>query len=168
MRTSDKKSIRRIKTYVITLSKVFPAICRAAGQPTGFSEKTLSAIKKYKCNDIGLKLHTIRANYMLWRKRFVEIDAGNAVLSVRQWMGKPYRSKQIEIARLTNTDGIGLQKLEIPYNSLEIVVIDESVSIDIRTLACNDGLNWEDWREWFVGYDLTNPMAVIHFTSFRY
>ena len=25
-----------------------------------------------------------------------------------------------------------------------------------------------DWRNWFEIYDLTEPLAVIHFTKFRY
>ena len=50
------------------------------------------------CNNCGracflVKLHTIRANYPLWEKRIKDIQEGHAVLSVRQWSGKPYRSK---------------------------------------------------------------------------
>lgn len=32
----------------------------------------------------------------------------------------------------------------------------------------NDGLSEVDWRNWFERYDLTEPLAVIHFTKFRY
>lgn len=38
----------------------------------------------------------------------------------------------------------------------------------IASHAANDGLSLSDWREWFKGYDLTKPMAIIHFTPFRY
>ena len=35
-------------------------------------------------------------------------------------------------------------------------------------LANNDGLDFDDFVDWFKQYDLTKPMAVIHFTNFRY
>lgn len=38
----------------------------------------------------------------------------------------------------------------------------------IEELAFNDGLNLDDWKAWFQDYDFTKPMAVIHFTKFRY
>ncbi len=37
-----------------------------------------------------------------------------------------------------------------------------------HTLARNDGLSLEDWEAWFKDYDLSKPMAIIHFTPFRY
>jgi len=39
---------------------------------------------------------------------------------------------------------------------------------DIRTLAKNDGLSLQDFKDWFKGYDFSKPMAIIHFTRFRY
>ena len=37
-------------------------------------------------------------------------------------------------------------------------------------LAENDGLTLADWEAWFSNpkYDLSEPMAIIHFTKFRY
>ena len=35
-------------------------------------------------------------------------------------------------------------------------------------LAENDGLSFENWADWFKDYDLKQPMAIIHFTNFRY
>lgn len=36
----------------------------------------------------------------------------------------------------------------------------------------NDGLSLEDWQEWFKGHEHDtvhdNPLAIIHFTNFRY
>ena len=123
------------------------------------------------------KLHTIRANYTLWAKRFEKIAAGDACLSVREWMGAPYRSKQVEIARLTIRDGIGIQKLRIkPFQQhlnsevyLQPFIYDETtMPVNEVTLANNDGLSLEDWKEWFKNYDLSKPLAIIHFTKFRY
>ena len=41
-------------------------------------------------------------------------------------------------------------------------------SVTIYDLAANDGLSTNDWLDWFKNYDLTKPMAIIHFTKFRY
>lgn len=150
-----------MKTYYLTLSQVFPATHARAGQPTGFKE-----------NLFKTKLHTIRANYKFWKNRFEKIEKGEACLSIRQWTGKPYRSKQVEIARLTREDGIGLQKLSFFWNRLkspQVHIKENTVRCYTdRELANNDGLSLNDWQEWFKHYDLSQPMAIIHFTHFRY
>ena len=155
-----------MKTYVIMLSHAYPASHKRHGEPTYFREKfdgTPGMVRK---------LHTIRANYTLWVKRFEKIAAGEACLSVRQWTGAPYRSKQIEIARLTREDGIGVQRLSFNKDR-DGCILYKYFDIDghyanIRDVAYNDGLTFDDWREWFKGYDLSKPLAVIHFTNFRY
>ena len=151
-----------MKTYVIMLSRVFPATHPRAGEPTEFKEK----LQRKE------KLHTIRANWPLWVFRIREVMRGYAVLSIRQWDGKPYRSKQTEIARLTNANGVGVQMLKFDKDRDGMVSfcrfnIDGRFP-DIETLAENDGLSLEDWKAWFKDYDLTQPMAVIFFTNFRY
>ena len=162
-----------MKTYVITLSRHFLANHKRAGEETHFKEKfTLGqGLTDYDTPSMA-KIHTIRANYPLWEKRIKEIQEGHAVLSVRQWTGKPYRSKQVEIARLTADNGIGIQKLSFDKDrggvpSLKYFNINGKY-IDREILANNDGLSKEDWQEWFRGYNLSKPMAVIHFTKFRY
>ncbi len=168
--------MKKQKTYVITLSQVFPVTHIRKGEPTGFKDKFLAAIKQVEGE--WLKLHTIRANYELWKKRFDEITAGKACLAIRQWTGRPYKSKQVELARLTREDGIGLQELYFPSNCLRYARVDTKThffTIDteyeechFKTLAYNDGLSFEDWHEWFKKYNLSKPLAIIHFTSFRY
>ena len=139
----------------------------SAGHQTRFKNKFLSAINNE--SDNWQKLHTIRANYELWRKRFDEIEAGEACLSVRQWNGKPYRSKQVELARLTKEDGIGLQRLVFRNADIHYPKLGEcEYPYTYGTLAKNDGLINEDWLEWFKDYDLSQPLAVIQFTRFRY
>ena len=160
-----------MKTYVITLSQTFPATHPRAGEPTGFSHKVTAACNKW--GDHQLKLHTIRANYPFWKKRFDEIERGEACLSIRQWSGKPYRSKQIEIARLTKEDGIGIQKLEFlefdPAFKDGIWISGKTFSQSHKEcLAENDGMSYKDWQDWFRNYDLSKPLAIIHFTKFRY
>lgn len=149
-----------MKTYVITISERFPAKHYKAGWLTGF-EFSIS---------MDIKIHTIRGNYPLWKKRFEEIEKGNACLSVRKWSGKPYSSKQIELFRFDKTDGIGIEKLyHSCYSKLPMVhscLKTQTVSNDF--LAKNDGLTLEEFKDWFKDYDLSQPMAIIHFTPFRY
>lgn len=145
----------KLKIYVITLSKVFPKTHKRKGEPTFFEEK----FRKQK-------LHTIRANYDLWKERFEEIQKGNAVLSVRQWTGAPYRSQQREIACLTDIDGIGLQELKM-IDLFRPCKIGGNM-VELPVLSENDGLSFSDWYEWFKGYSLSSSLAIIHFTKFRY
>lgn len=146
-----------MKTYVITLSRNFLAYHKRAGEETHFKEKFLS----------GEKIHTIRANYPLWEKRIKEVQEERAILSIRQWTGKPYRSKQVEIATLTAENGVGLQRLEFTDCRLRFPYVGSEWT-SMVSLAKNDGLSLNDWVGWFGGYDLSEPMAIIHFTKFRY
>ena len=75
--------------------------------------------------------------------------------------------------RLTKDDGIGIQKLEFPFGTLDEAMIEDAEHVGMfggiaQTLAINDGLSLEDWKAWFRGYDITKPLAVINFTKFRY
>lgn len=167
-----------MKTYVLIVSRYFPKGHSKEGQPTEFENAiTASVWRQYKmtckCKSDWYKLHTIRGNYDLWAKRLEEIKAGKACLSLRYWEGKPYRSKQIKFVRLTKDDGIGLQKLQFLTDDDNEPFIatnyeGETVFLSKETLANNDGLTLDDWDEWFKGYDLSKPMAIIHFTNFRY
>lgn len=167
-----------MKTYVLMLSQVFPADHPKAGRPTGFQNKLRAALNGW--SDLTFaKLHTIRANYPLWAKRFEQIERGEACLSIRQWSGEPYASKQVEIARLTKEDSIGLQELTF-YKECRLSPAKytlENFEIDgkwhegnTRMLAEHDGLALADWEAWFSNpkYDLSEPMAIIQFTKFRY
>lgn len=93
------------------------------------------------------------------------------VLSIRQWEGAPYKSKQIEIARLTREDGVGLQSLHL-YKENETPIGEVNVKFDsetsVKALAHNDGLELNDWYSWFENYDFSKTLAIIHFTKIRY
>ena len=148
-------------TYVLTVSEFFPKTHNKATIPTGF----VNAISQ------KWKRHTIRGNYVLWLKRFKKINEGKAVLSVRSWSGKPYRSTQIEHFVFDKDDKIGLEKIEFDdeFDSpIHHPVIDNWSKPHIQLVAENDGLSLRDFKEWFKSYDLNEPMAIIHFTSFRY
>lgn len=146
-----------MKTFVLTVSKQFPKTHIRSGQDTGF----VSNIKRLFSNE-SEKIHTIRSNYELWSKRAEKINNGEAILSIRCWSDKPYRSKQIEICRL---EKIGVEKLEDPTNFVFAPV--EGKPINWCDIAKNDGLSFEDFCEWFK-IRKKEPMAIIHFTDFRY
>ena len=160
-----------MKTYYLTLSRVFPTTHARAGEPTMFAKNAFKWPSVLDEPGTFYKIHTIRANYEFWCKRFEKIAAGEACLSIREWVGKPYGegSTQREIIRLTRENGIGIQKLEFKEigKGFNAAVIDGK-PWPREVLANNDGLSLQDWREWFKGYDLTKPMAIIHFTNYRY
>lgn len=149
---------QKIKTYVILLSERFLKGHPKAGQPTEFVEKFLSEIKK----------HTIRNNYPLWEKRINEVLQGKAIISLRVWEDKPYRSKQRIIKDLTVSDGVGIQLLDCdkPFAwEIDEKGLDKSI---MSTLANNDGLSYEDFDSWFDIENARGQKAIIHFTNFRY
>lgn len=166
-----------MKTYVIILSQNFPAKHPKAGQETKFEKKVLNAVWRshnvsVNYPQVGFKMHTIRANYELWRKRFEQIEKGKARLSIRQWSGKPYHSKQVEICKLSAIDGIGLQQIRFAHFNDGNTYLDcahiGGKDIKGELIAVNDGLSYEDWSNWFKKDDLSKPFAIIHFTKFRY
>ena len=157
-----------MKTYVVMLSEKFPKGHKKAGITTGFAKLLDIGINTpaYALHLRKRKIHTIRANYPLWEQRISEIQAGRAVLSVRQWEGKPYRSKQVEIRILTAKDGVGIQMLKM-IDLFRPAIINGN-KVELPVLAANDGLSFNDWYEWFKAYDLNKPLAIIHFSEFRY
>lgn len=158
------------KIYNLMISRVFPATHSMAGEPTNFALKMLNA--SFHISHVLTKLHTIRGNYDLWAKRMDEIQQGNALLRVRMWEGLPYRSKTKVIKQLSWEDGVGVQRLELTdiEHSIEQPLIDgvKCTHIDLYRLAANDGLTFTNWQEWMRMYDTSQPLAIIHFTPFRY
>ena len=168
--------MKKIKTYVLTVSRTFTATHKRKGEETKFPEKinfTLMGISDKIGTFPMVKMHTIRSNYELWNKRIAEIQRGNAILSIRYWSGKPYNSKQVEICQLDKYSGIGVQKLNFINSVMAISIHVDKQNTKYEnpfavTVAKNDGLSLEDFKEWFKKYDLSEPMAIIHFTKFRY
>jgi len=135
------------------ISKTFPSYHSRNGEPTHFKEKILE----------GKKIHTIRQNFALCEKRAKKVNAGLAVVSLREWEGLPRKSRQVEIMQL---ERIGLQKIEI---AIEGSYIDDTFKfrLSLDTIAYNDGLARDDFKQWF--HDCPdNLMALIHFTDFKY
>lgn len=175
-----------MKTYVITLAKTFPAGHPNAGHPTYFREKVEAALNGHEHASVkadrngwmsvvhSAKIHTIRTDVTLWAKRMKDVEAGEACLSIREWSGRPYNSKQVEIARLKKGDCVGLQVLRTKsrmydgelYASL-IAHGSVDYTVEASTIAMNDGLSLDDWLAWFKGCK-EDSLAIIHFTPFRY
>lgn len=153
------------KTYTIVLAVTFPKWHTKKTQCTCFKESVLRGMTPGQASS---KIHTIRGSYDLWKKRIDEINSGKAVLSIRQWSGQPYRSKQVEILRLEKA---GIQKIR-SMDDRYVYITDENgkvLPVSLDELSANDGLELTDFLEWFR-YTPTpeSPMAIIHFTAFRY
>ena len=181
--------MKKIKTYRMPISRLFPATHPRAGEETKFKEKIETALSCDECKHVSpdtcdvcnskiiFKCHTIRANYELWKKRIDEVNAGEAVLVLFEWTEKPYRSKTREILKFDKDSGIGVQKLEFEYLDLGCSRIELEtdnpklqgmVHYPLETLSGNDGLSVTDFRAWFKGYDLSKTLGIIQFTKFRY
>jgi hypothetical protein len=149
-----------MKTHVITTSRYFLKSHPRAGQETYFVDKVLE----------GSKIHTLRGNYEYWEKRINEVNAHKALLSIRFWSASPYNylfddSKQVEYAQRF-AGQCGIQKAE--FNGLNITIDGKAMpAIFIDYLAKNDGLYAEDFIDWFKKSP-KEPMAIIHFTNFKY
>lgn len=146
-----------MKTYVITLSRVFPAYHPKRGTPTDFYAKIVSKEK----------IHTIRANNSLWKKRIEDVNSGLAILSVREWTGKPYNSPQKELCQFNKDSGIGTQSVWYDHIFDCWIVDSRQSEYDEHTFSKNDGLDLQDFKDWFKKAP-KDPMAIIHFTDFRY
>lgn len=140
--------MKELKTYVLMVSRFFPAGHPSAGQPTGFDVDLL----------LGLKIHTIRHNWKLWEKRINEVKKGNAILSLRYWSGAPYRSKQVEIRRIDKRNDPGLE-----------VISAAMIRENPQRYSYHDGfLDPQDFLDWFSKYPDDEKLGIIHFTGFRY
>lgn len=153
-----------MKRVILILSKVFPLYHPKRGKETGFAD-----------NLEGMKIHTIRSGYDRWKHNLDKVISGDFALSVRQWSGKPYNSRQEELARFTGTR-VGYQRISMTYepDTGELkAVIDGKRFTDLETLARNDGLTLDDFKSFIFGADksLNKQLfqgIIIHFTGFRY
>ncbi|MBI9055495.1 MAG: hypothetical protein JEY96_16855 [Bacteroidales bacterium] len=148
-----------LKCYVLMLSRVFPVNHYRAGSETFFKDAL----------DLGIKIHTIRANYDLWAKRVQDINDGKAYLSVRQWSDKPYRSKQVEIKQFFKL-GIERISMQLKKHQIKWLVQNSTTPYFLHEVASNDGLEYNEFVDWFFpGFDNGEfEGAILHFTDFRY
>lgn len=180
---------KKLKTQVLTVSKRFLSGHPKAGQETKFREKILNqmaiieqAENCQECKDIGggdcrtcyvptgcnmeVKLHTIRDNYPYW----AGVVEREMLLSVRQWSGKPYHTQQETLIDI-EPDKWGIQRITMIKGENGLEAFANEKSIDIDTLAANDGLSRADFEAWFAPHFKRKNVfygVVIHFTDFRY
>lgn len=184
-----------VKRYRLSVSRIFPTTHPRNGDSTGFREKIYNAIFEKEGDwstapgpvshyvfepDFSIreqKLHTIRSNYELWAKRMAEVQEGKAVIELFFWSGSPYNSKhdnskQVVFATLDKDSACGVQIIsdfgEITAIARNSFNDTKAPIVRLEDIAKNDGLSLEDFKTWFKGYDLSKPMAIIHFTPFRY
>ena len=144
---------------VVTLTKTFFPKHPKAGEETRFRGKVLT----------GAKRHTCRPNYPHWKRVIEGIQAKGGVLSVRQWIGRPYHQPGQETVIEVPADQVGVQLLELrrerivteffveeqrtPFVkviSYEWTATVDGYNVPIDLLAENDGLTVEDFKAWFA------------------
>ena len=99
--------------------------------------------------------------------------AGRAELSLREWSGRA-RGKgvtQREFARLGAGDGVGIEMVKgkqiyLFNRCLHIKQAGWNHLTSVFNVAKHDGLSTADFDAWFE--KPVFPMAVLHFTGFRY
>jgi len=159
-KTKRVKKENTLKTYIITMMVKFPTQVPQIAKTTGFKKKILSGDKK----------HTLRQNYAFWKKRIDEINAGRAILSVRQWSGLPYRSEQKEIKQFGQGE-VGYERVVVTKEAADISINTGKGYVfisdkRIRTLAKNDGVPIDLFRKFFKHGVLDG--IIVHFTKLRY
>lgn len=143
------------------LSKAFPRKHISFGKETDFQKKL----------ENQEKIHTIRGNFELWKHNIDKIRNGSFFLSIRQWAGRAYWSKQVEIKEYKD---VGYERITMMYNpetgKLKAVIGGKAYE-NVEEIAKNDGLELNDFIDWFFGQGTGRTFfqgVIIHFTKFRY
>ena len=146
----------------IMFSRLFPTTHSRRGEPTRFIEKVM----------LGEKIHTIRRHFDKWKILADKTHEKRYSISLCQWAATPRRSKHREIGLLDSR--IGVQRVQLLYfaESDNIIATVDGKDVPVETLATNDGLSVEDFKEWFFGRNRTENDeyvgCIIHLTDFRY
>lgn len=140
------------------MSEFFPKTHARSGEPTNFFHNFQLS-----------KIHTIRGNYEYWYKRMERVKKDSAYISVRRWTGKPYATPQEEMFRITAADNPEVEMLQNTREEFnqDLFLVEGVNFVHTNQLSKNDGLSVKDFKEWFKETP-TEPMAIIHFTEFRY
>lgn len=131
---------------VIIFSRFFPVYHPRKGESTCFVQKILksvlpadtdSQVAGFNLDNYEAKYHTVIAGERL--------KVGDT-FSPRVWIGKPYARKQIEIHKPIKIKRI----FKISSDGLLWYIDNQpAISDTIRTVAKNDGLEYEDFLYWF-------------------
>ena len=171
---------------VLTLSKTFFKDHFREGKETFFKGKV----------SYGQKIHTCRGNYDYWKGQIDKVTSRSGTLSIREWIDKPYRSKQ-QVIKEVPAEVVGVQKLNLSRRNMalsnllgpditayayEYAATIDGVKVPLELLAENDGLSKNEFIDWFkpafkrfdkeqrvkVSDWVGIEFAVIHFTNYRY
>ena len=142
------------KQVVLMIAKNFLAYHKRAGQSTEFEAKI-------KDKD---KVHTIRPNFDKWKEKIEEVKSGKAELVLKQWEGRPYHSTPNKLFIFDAKDDVEVSKLTKTEDGF---FVNDTIKVEPEILAKNDGLSLQDFEDWFKVFP-TEPMAIVHFNSFRY
>lgn len=144
---------------IVTLGKTFFPKHPRKGQNTDFRAKVVA----------GLKVHTCRPNYEHWRAKMEKLTEKGGVLSVREWIGRPYHQPGQETITDIPAGVAGVQKLELSRERCVVnhfaeeqvkpiattTYYDYTAKVDghpvhLEIVAENDGLTVEDFKAWFA------------------
>ena len=84
-------------------------------------------------------------------------------LSEVTWCKDNIFPTDIEFCR-SGQETLYIGKYRLP-DGCKAIVSGGEIEISIKK---DNRIKEGDWRNWFERYDLTEPLAVIHFTKFRY
>lgn len=152
------------RSILITLSRVFPKNHPRKGEPTNFARKLADGTLK----------HTIRGNYYMWVLNAEKLRHPERwQLSVRQWSGQPYRSKQEEIAIINHPIAVEPLLMHYHADTDTITAKVETKPVDIADIATNNGLTLDEFKDWYFApyrrkQDFLYCGSIIQFTDFRY
>jgi hypothetical protein len=147
-------------TYILVMAKTFPKTHPKSGAETQFSEQILA----------GKKIHTIRKNPDYWMHVANEVNEGRAVLSIREWTGRPYFSKHREIMQL---EKIAVEQIKVYVDHQTYIQLEGFINIDYPSkafarFAANDGMTADDLYSWLHMEKKNHEAALIYFTDFDY
>lgn len=146
-----------MKTYVITFSKNFPSYHTKKGFQTNFIDKILDKEKTT----------TIRTNFKRWNNIRRDVNNGSAILSLRYWSGKPYRSKQVEFALCSklNTERVFITN---DHNGFEMSINGNyCTEKQISDIGKSEGLSIDhDFIDWFNTDEFSGALiSLLELTS---
>lgn len=144
-------------------SRMFPTTHSRRGEPTRFIEKVM----------LGEKIHCIRRQHDRWKHLAEKTEKSRYDISLCQWSATPRRSKPHQVGLFSGT--IGVQRVQMLYfheTDNIIITVDGNIDVPVETMAANEGLSVNDFKEWFFGKNRTGNDeyngCIIHFTKFRY
>ena len=174
MKFNHKKTMKRhIYLYTLLLAAALLLLSSCTNHPdvpsSSKDAKSLPAIFPDYCN-VTVPYNIAPLNFMLPADEYDECVARLTTSDgQQQTYGKGVKQKVIKEYRKA-----GYQRFTMKYDrdTDELkCVIDGKRFTDIATLAKNDGMTLEEFKDWFFGQGMSRDIysgIIIHFTDFRY